>query len=91
MHNAIKHANATEILLQLVQHEDHLEIVVEDNGDGFDHTKRHQGAGLLNIETRLIYLDAKMKIDSQLGNGTSINLELPLSDKTPEVGIEQKK
>ncbi|NND34510.1 MAG: sensor histidine kinase [Saprospiraceae bacterium] len=90
LHNAVKHAEATEILLQMVQHDNHLEIVVEDNGKGFDVSEPRQGAGLLNVESRLIYLNANMKIESEKGNGASISLELPLPDTIPEISAGQE-
>jgi signal transduction histidine kinase len=80
LHNAIKHAGATEILLQLVQNDNQLEIVVEDNGKGYDVKTSSMGSGLMNIQSRLLYLNGEMKIDAGEGNGVSISIEIPLHE-----------
>lgn len=75
VNNAIRHAEATTILLQCTLEDDLLLIDVEDNGKGFDvqTTKRHMG--LNNIEMRVAYLEGRMNIDSQPGKGTTITIE----------------
>ncbi|NOT74968.1 MAG: sensor histidine kinase [Cyclobacteriaceae bacterium] len=76
--NAVRHAGASEIMLQCSQNESAFFITIEDNGRGFDteavnHTK---GMGLQNVQTRIDYLNGKMVINSTPGNGTTINIEL---------------
>lgn len=79
--NAIKHANATKVGIHLTQHEDQLNIIVEDNGSGFDSTKVdkvHNGMGLTTIEKRVEHLEGNFTIDSVLGKGTSILIDIPV-------------
>ncbi|WP_186435568.1 sensor histidine kinase [Maribacter sp. MAR_2009_72] len=79
--NAIKHAEATTLNIQLTQHEDTLNIIVEDNGKGFDRTnavKGKNGMGLTNIEKRIEHLEGHFTIDSVLGKGTSILIDIPI-------------
>lgn len=79
--NAIKHANATNVNIQLTQHEDILNIIVEDNGKGFDRSKiitHSTGMGLTNIEKRIEHLEGNFTVDSVLGKGTSILIDIPL-------------
>ncbi|MDO1512863.1 sensor histidine kinase [Maribacter confluentis] len=79
--NAIKHAEATRLNIQLTQHEDTLNIIVEDNGKGFDRTnavKGKNGMGLTNIEKRIEHLEGHFTIDSVLGKGTSILIDIPI-------------
>ncbi|MBK6565063.1 MAG: hypothetical protein IPG18_07640 [Saprospiraceae bacterium] len=59
--NAVKHANATKLLLQLVFHEKGLNILVEDNGKGFDINTLHNedGMGIKSVESRVRYLGGK--------------------------------
>lgn len=79
--NAIKHAEASKVSIQLTQHEDNLNIIVEDNGKGFDRSKldnRQSGMGLTNIEKRVEHLEGNFTVDSVLGKGTSILIDIPV-------------
>lgn len=79
--NAIKHADATNVNIQLTQHEDILNIIVEDNGNGFDRSKLDidsTGMGLTNIEKRIEHLEGNFTVDSVLGKGTSILIDIPV-------------
>ncbi len=79
--NAIKHAEATEVNIQLTQHEENLNIIVADNGKGFDRTQldaTHSGMGLTNVEKRVEHLEGSFTIDSVLEKGTSILIDIPV-------------
>ncbi len=76
--NAIKHAEATEILVQCLQNEEHIHITVEDNGKGFDVAAiRSNGIGLANVRNRVEYLNGKLDIQSELNVGTTLTIEIP--------------
>jgi signal transduction histidine kinase len=77
MANAVKHAQATHILLQCSQSDDNFFITIEDNGKGFekDFEKSTKSMGLHNLKNRVQYLKGKMEINSD-SQGTSINIEL---------------
>jgi len=79
--NAIKHAEASKVTIQLTQHEDTLNIIVEDNGKGFSYSKNRKnnmGMGLVNIEKRVEHLEGNFTVDSVLGRGTSILIDMPV-------------
>lgn len=79
--NAIKHAAASKVSIQLTQHEDNLNIIIEDNGKGFDRSKidvGKTGMGLTTIEKRVEHLEGNFTIDSVLGKGTSILIDIPV-------------
>ncbi|HET8838650.1 MAG TPA: sensor histidine kinase [Flavobacteriaceae bacterium] len=78
--NIVKHANATEATVSMTNHRDYLNIIVEDNGKGFDLKKGigKDGMGLSNIEKRIEHLDGTMEIDTSENKGTSIIIDLPL-------------
>ncbi|WBL21130.1 tetratricopeptide repeat-containing sensor histidine kinase [Zunongwangia sp. HRR-M8] len=78
INNILKHAEATSAELQLTKHEDHLNIVINDNGKGFQKTKK-QGIGLRNIRERLQKVNGTLDIDSSSGSGTSITIDIPLN------------
>lgn len=78
MTNAIKHAEATSIVLQCSQNGNTFFIIAEDNGIGFDNNilKNKTGMGLGNIQNRVAYLKGKIDIDSVIHEGTTVNIEL---------------
>lgn len=76
--NALKHANAREILVQFYKEEKRLSIVVEDDGDGFE-VANMEGMGMKSLQSRVQYLNGTLTLDSQPQNGTSAIVELPLS------------
>lgn len=84
IHNAIKHAQAGEILVQLMQHDDHVHITVEDDGVGFDPQTSdvRTGMGLKNLQSRLGYWEGKLDIESKPGEGTTLTVHIPLSEKS---------
>lgn len=79
--NIIKHAGASKATIQFTQHEDNMNIIVEDNGKGFDMSaaKRNStGMGLGTIEKRIEHLEGSFTVDSVLGKGTSILIDIPV-------------
>lgn len=79
--NAIKHAQASKVVIQLTQHKDSLNIIIEDNGKGFDRSKvvtNDTGMGLTTIEKRIEHLEGSFTVDSILGKGTSILIDIPV-------------
>ena len=81
LNNIIKYAEAKEVLVQLAKNENHLSITIEDDGKGFDVSsiKNKDGIGLQSMQKRIELLGGKMDIDSAIGKGTSVNIELPIS------------
>ncbi len=82
INNALKHAEATQIDVQLVKHATSVVLTVEDNGRGFNvpaEDSPRSSFGLRNIETRVKFLDGTFEIDSRLGTGTSVTVEIPLT------------
>ena len=86
--NAAKHAKAESVQIIVNRADDNIEIVLEDNGIGFDtscldRTKRvkTQGFGLFSISERLRQMGGKLEINSRKGKGTKITLLAPLKQK----------
>lgn len=76
--NVVKHANANEVSLQLIKHNDSLMISIEDDGVGFDTRATKNGVGLTSIESRVQILNGNLSLDSAPQNGTFISIFLPL-------------
>jgi signal transduction histidine kinase len=81
LNNAVKHAGAGEILVQLIRHERSIVLMVEDNGIGFDPGNagpEGPGIGLTNIETRVRAMGGEFIIESLKHRGTTVSIEIPL-------------
>jgi two-component system NarL family sensor kinase len=78
LNNTMKHASATEALVQLVREGNRLNVLVEDNGKGFDTAllEKQTGAGWTNIRSRIEYLKGQLELSSDPGKGTTVNIEL---------------
>jgi signal transduction histidine kinase len=77
LNNILKHAVASETFVQLIRENNRLNIVVEDNGAGFDTSllENNKGAGWTNIRSRVEYLKGELDIHSEPGKGTLVNME----------------
>ena len=80
--NALRHAQATEVLLGLALGEGEIVISVRDNGRGFDVSamRPEPGHGLHNLRVRLERIGGELAITSKPGQGTSVEMRVPLQD-----------
>jgi signal transduction histidine kinase len=81
VNNAVKHAKASEILVQVIKHESSIVLMVEDDGLGFGQDVKNMenfGIGLTNIETRVRTLGGEFIIESLENKGTTASIEIPL-------------
>jgi signal transduction histidine kinase len=83
LHNIVRHANASQVVLRLTFSDGTLEIEIADNGDGFDVRLPRNGNGLKNLPERLSKIGGYYDVTSNEGKGTSvrIGLKLPLSER----------
>ncbi|SEE18667.1 hypothetical protein SAMN04487765_1691 [Tenacibaculum sp. MAR_2010_89] len=81
IHNIIKHAEAEEVSVQLIKNKEFINLMVIDNGVGFDPTKigESNGIGIKGIQSRVDSLNGELLIDSGKGNGTTITINIPVS------------
>lgn len=80
LNNTIKHAAATNVIVQVSNTNSLLLVTVEDDGKGFDTSllKQTRGIGWSNIQNRVEFLQGKLDIHSEPGKGTSVLIELNL-------------
>lgn len=78
INNTLKHASATNAIVQLSKTGAGLSITVEDDGKGFDTSilNSSKGIGWTNIQHRVEFLKGKLDVNSQPGKGVSIHIEL---------------
>lgn len=78
--NIIKHAKATHLKTTVDSSKQELIITIEDNGQGFDVSKKNQnGLGLINIKSRAALINANIKIKSEINEGTTLTIIYPYS------------
>jgi PAS domain S-box-containing protein len=83
--NAVQHANAKHVTIQIESTGNDIHIQVEDDGRGFNvaalkdrYRARNETFGLFSIRQRLTYVGGTFDIDSQSGKGTRVMLQGPL-------------
>lgn len=78
LNNSLKHAEATELIVQLFYENSKLIVNVEDNGKGFDTAilNYSKGIGWGNIQSRVDYLKGKLDIQTEANKGTSVHIEI---------------
>jgi signal transduction histidine kinase len=81
LNNSLKHGNAKKVSVSLGQDNGDVQLIVEDNGQGFDQSKPAAGLGLNNMQERADLLGGEIEIWSEEGKGTRVRLSLPQSMK----------
>jgi signal transduction histidine kinase len=77
VHNIIKHSKATEVLVQLRKMNNHILLMVEDNGKGMTEEKKN-GIGISNLKSRVQLLDGNLQYDSSENEGTTAIVRVPV-------------
>jgi PAS domain S-box-containing protein len=79
--NVLKHANASNIIIELMLDENSIHLAVSDDGKGFDleEVKSNKGVGLQNIESRAELFNGKINIVTAPGKGCKLNIHVPIS------------
>lgn len=81
--NICKYAAATTVLIQLRTTSTKLLLIIQDNGKGFQTAKNKTGFGIQGMRERTTALGGQFKLESQLGAGCQIWVELPLPRLSP--------
>jgi two-component system, NarL family, sensor kinase len=81
LNNTLKHAGAKKIAITSHKHDAHLELRIEDNGNGFDvkKLKETKGLGWASVSSRIEWLGGKIEVESRMGIGTCTSIRIPLS------------
>ncbi|MEO8769545.1 MAG: PAS domain S-box protein [Ferruginibacter sp.] len=78
--NIIKHAEASEASISLIEKDNNINLIISDNGKGFDkETKKMKGLGFVNIFNRIDAYNGKLDIQSSPGNGCVIDINFPIT------------
>lgn len=79
--NVIKHAKAKSVTIEVNHFEDSVNIIVEDDGQGFDAeaVQDKPGLGLSSLAARVQELNGEFQIDSRPGRGTTVSIDIPIN------------
>lgn len=82
--NVARHSGATEVFVSLKLADKHLNLVIKDNGQGFDERQEQKKTlGLLGMKERSQMMGGRYNITSNPGEGTTVTVVVPL----PETGL----
>ncbi|UAY51540.1 PAS domain-containing protein [Ferruginibacter albus] len=87
VNNILKHAQADKVTITIYQDIDKLQLIVEDNGVGFDTTQKSKGVGLQNIVSRADLFNGNVAIKSSPGKGCKLTVDF----KIPKQFINERK
>ncbi len=82
LNNILKHANASNSLIKLSNFGDHIRLVIQDDGKGFDMKKTSPGIGLRNIANRAELYNGNIALNSSPGKGCTLEVNIPVSTET---------
>jgi signal transduction histidine kinase len=80
VNNSVRHSEAANINVQLIQDDTRISLTVQDDGRGFDLKSSAQGAGLKNIRHRVTAFNGKLDIATAPGRGTETTIELNIKN-----------
>jgi signal transduction histidine kinase len=76
--NILKHSEAAEVTIQLIKHSDQLILTIEDNGKGFDYNQQQKYFGINSMRNRASAISGIFTVETKLGAGTTLMIEIPL-------------
>lgn len=86
VNNALKHGKPNLIIVKLEWLCDEINVVVKDNGVGFDTECAREGSfGIIGMKERIDLLKGSLKISSSIGKGTTILMKIRLPTKDEEI------
>jgi len=79
LNNIIKHSKAEKAYIYVKISKDYIDMIVQDNGVGFDTTKINSANsfGLSSLKERVALVNGNVNIDSKFSKGTAINVKIP--------------
>lgn len=82
INNALKHANASEITVKLEWKSKRVNVVVRDNGKGFNQQEvKNDSFGLIGLRERVDLLNGTIELHSKIGQGTVVVFKIPYPEK----------
>jgi signal transduction histidine kinase len=76
--NATKHGHAKRAVIEVIQHDGRIELLVRDDGRGFDPQQGTAGFGLMGMRERVALLGGELQVASSAGSGTTVTAAMPV-------------
>lgn len=86
LNNVVKHANASQVHIQISCRNRYFIANIEDDGIGFENMDASSGMGLKNMQVRAEKLGGNLVIASRSGQGTQVTLEIPMACTNQDEG-----
>lgn len=89
--NIKNHADATRVVTNLETTDTHLQLMLTDDGKGFDMTKpfSEKSFGMQSIEERAKAIGGTCQVNSSPGTGTSVSISMPLPDQNLKLSVDK--
>jgi two-component system, NarL family, sensor histidine kinase UhpB len=81
--NVLRHAQASNAVLDLAHDDGLLTLAVTDDGRGFESRNGTATAGVRGMKERAVMIGARLEIESRRGAGTSVRVTLPTGERAP--------
>jgi signal transduction histidine kinase len=78
LQNIYKYSKAKNVLLEITKTDKGIQVIIKDDGRGFDTRKVREGIGLKNMQSRIKSLNGELKIISGINKGTTIQIMIPI-------------
>lgn len=91
LNNITKHAEATTATLQVAERSGRLDVLISDDGRGFDPGENHDGFGVIGMRERVELAGGELEIESTPGAGTRVRAAIPLTGSKPAIPIPSTK
>ncbi|RTL58973.1 MAG: PAS domain S-box protein [Sphingobacteriales bacterium] len=79
--NTLSYSEANNLFITLNRHENEVELIIEDDGKGFDPAKTNRGIGLSNIYERTRFYGGKVVLKTAPGKGCRLQVKVPVNEK----------
>jgi signal transduction histidine kinase len=79
VNNAAKHSGAKKIFIRIFQKDHHVEMIIRDDGKGFDTSQTFHGNGMSTLKKRMEELSGYLKIQSHIDEGTVVELKFRIT------------
>lgn len=80
LNNVIRHANATFVAVDIRRTNEAVDLVIKDDGTGFEPALIKKGAGLKNISNRAYLINGNFTLESKPGGGCAVNITFPIKN-----------
>ncbi len=81
--NALKHARASSVHIEIAFRKKEVRLQIKDDGKGFDVRKARRGVGLIGMRERAQEIGGKFTLNSKPGKGTRVEVTVPLPLRRP--------